>query len=111
MGLMQRRKGRAFERKIARALRERWPDATVRRSSQADRAYQADVFIENGPPLLSQLWLELHDAQSPNARKKLEQAERDVEARGDIAGLPIVIWHRLGERSIQASMRLWTLAA
>ena len=111
MGKKSRTKGRAFEQKIARKLRAIWPAATVRRSSQAERAYQSDVFIEGGPPLLSQLWLELNDARNPNVRAKLDQAEEDVAAIGDIAGLPVVIWHRLGQRSIQASMRLWTLAA
>lgn len=109
MGLKSRIKGKTFERKIARALRERWPDALVRRSSQAERAYNADVFVEGGPPLLSQLWLELHDAKNPIVRKKLEQAERDVRVSGR-SQAPIVIWHKLGERSIQVTMRSWAFA-
>lgn len=112
MGLMQRRKGRAFEQRIARAFRERWPDAIVRRASQAERAFNSDVFVEGGPQLLSQLWLEAHDAKNPIVQKKLEQAERDVERcdRSRVSS-PIVIWHKLGERSIQATMRSSTFTA
>lgn len=113
MGLKSRNKGKAFERKIARALRDLWPDALVRRSSQAERAYNADVFVEGGPKLLSQLWLEMHDARKPVALNKLIQAERDV--RGLVVTdrascVPVVIWHKLGEQSIQATMRSWAFA-
>ncbi len=37
-GAMSRRKGRAFEQKIARMLRERLPHATIRRGRQSHRA-------------------------------------------------------------------------
>ncbi len=113
MGLMQRRKGRAFEQKIAREFRLRWPDALVRRASQAERAYEPDVFIENGPQLLSSLWLEMHDARNPTPKAKLEQAERDVHAMAVArcaVRLPVVVWHKLGERSIQVTMRSWAFA-
>lgn len=100
MGLKSRRKGRAFEQKIARELRVRWPDVVVRRASQAERAYEPDVFVQGGPSLFADLWLELHDARNPRVLDKLEQAERDSGSRE-----PIVIWHRLGERTIQATMR------
>lgn len=109
MGLKSRTKGKVFERKIARAFRERWPEAIVRRSSQAERAFNSDVFIEGGPPLLSMLWLEMHDARNPIVTKKLKQAERDLRDLARSAA-PIVIWHKLGERSIQVTMRSWTFA-
>jgi hypothetical protein len=109
MGRMQREKGKRFERAVAAELRKRWPDAVVRRSSQAERAYQSDVFIEGGPPLLSRLWLELQDARNPTPLAKLEQAERDIATtrRGD--ALAVVIWHRLGARECNVTMRLRVL--
>lgn len=111
MGMLSKRKGKSFEQRIARQLRERWPDALVRRSSQAERAYNADVFCEGGPSMLSALWLELHDARKPIVKSKLEQAERDVITLGlEAKRSPIVIWHKLGERTIQATMRLYMLA-
>jgi hypothetical protein len=113
MGLMQREKGKRFERAIAAELRKRWPDAVVRRSSQAERAYQSDVFIDGGPPLLSRLWLELQDARSPTPMLKLEQAERDcgVQMIESLNGLrlPAVIWHEMGARESHVTMRLLTL--
>lgn len=114
MGLMQREKGKRFEREIAGILRERWPSAIVRRASQAERADNPDVFVEGGPPLLGRLWLELQDARKPTPEAKLEQAERDSSAwfmrrEERERRLPIVIWHRLGERSTWATMRLTTL--
>jgi hypothetical protein len=110
MGRMSREKGKRFERAIAAELRKRWPDAVVRRSSQAERAYQSDVFIEGGPPLLSRLWLELQDARNPTPLAKLEQAERDISAAGGFR-LPVVVWHRIGERRTNVTMRLWVLDA
>lgn len=113
MGLLSRTKGKTFERKIAREFRLRWPDALVRRASQAERADNPDVFIQHGPPLLSSLWLEMHDARNPTPTKKLAQAELDVltaSEYGHAAHLPIVIWHKLSERSIQVTMRSWAFA-
>ena len=111
MGLMQRRKGKAFERKIAALIRSRWPDAVVRRASQADRAHQSDVYLSGGPPVLSRLWLECHDARNPNPIAKLEQADRDVAAHQafDFVRLPVVVWHRLGSRQINVTTQLWVL--
>jgi hypothetical protein len=118
MGLMQREKGKRFERGIASEIRERWPDAVVRRASQAERADNPDVFVEGGPPALRCLWLELQDAKSPTPAAKLEQAIRDVTAWQDRRGLsssrswarwPVVVWHRLGERTTWASLPLWVL--
>lgn len=104
----QRTKGRAFEQKIARLIRARWAGADVHRSSQADRARDADVVIKGGPTMAARLWLELNDARHPDPGKKLAQAERDI-AREEALRLPVVVWHRLGERSIQATTRLWVL--
>ena len=113
MGLLSRTKGKVFERRICAILRERWPDIVVHRSSQADRAYQADIVVESGgPAVLRKLWLECHDSKAPNPRAKLEQAERDL-----CALIPewhwlydsptaVVVWHRTGERTHWVTMRL-----
>lgn len=109
-----RRKGRAFEQRIARLIRSRFPGVEVHRSSQADRAYDADL-VCTGHPALERCWLELTDGRAPDVRGKLEQAERDVRERfvlvpdGQPPRLPVVVHHRLGERTTYASMRLRTL--
>lgn len=109
MGLMQRRKGRAFEQRIAKIFRAHFPTATVRRASQADRAHQSDVYITGGPDILSRLWLECQDARNPTPGKKLEQAERDLDMLRDPTRLPVVIWHKLGARDINVTTSLWVL--
>ena len=113
MGLMQRRKGRAFEQRIATILRAHFPDAVVRRASQADRAHQSDVYVSGGPALLSQLWLEANDARIPQPMRKLVQSERDAAAQTSTpwSRYPVVVWHKLSERRIWATTRLWTLDA
>jgi len=109
-----RRKGRAFEQRIARLIRSRFPGVEVHRSSQADRAYDADL-VCTGHPVLERLWLELTDGRAPNVKAKLEQAERDVELACKLTTnprpmrLPVVVHHRLGERTTYATMRLDTL--
>jgi hypothetical protein len=119
MGLMQRQKGKAFERKIAAMLRSHWPEAVIRRASQAERADNPDVFIEGGPPILARLWLEMQDARAPTPIEKLGQAERDIHAWNVRRGvayqldhrLPVAIWHRLGERKIWVTTRMWVVDA
>ena len=111
MGAMQREKGKRFERDIAARLREVFPDADVRRSSQADRAANSDVVV-TGEPLLERLWLELQDARDPTPLAKLQQAERDIAVArrtGVNYRMPIVIWHRIRERTSQVTTRLWVL--
>jgi hypothetical protein len=114
MGRMQREKGKRYERAIAAELRVSYPNADIRRTSQADRAANSDLAITGGPPILSRFWLELNDAAAPNPIAKLQQAEHDVCASTRNKGkdlLPIVIWHRLAERKSHATMRLWVLDA
>jgi hypothetical protein len=113
MSKMQREKGKAYERAIARVLRAVFPAATVRRSSQADRAANSDVVI-TGDARLERLWLELQDARAPTPEAKLRQAERDLNelarrATDRIDRLPVVIWHRIRERSHQVTTRLWVV--
>ena len=100
MGLLSRRKGRAFEQKIARILRATWPDRVVHRSSQADRAYASDVVVNEVP-----IWWECQDAAKPTPRDKLVQAERD--SKGTFYK-PMVVWHRSGERGLNVTMRVST---
>jgi hypothetical protein len=103
--MMQRRKGKVFEREIASTLRAVFPLATVHRSSQADRAYHPDVVIEgNAPMLAKRLWLELQDARKPAPLDKLAQAERDCSEWG--LRIPVVVWHRYRERSLNVTLRL-----
>lgn len=110
MGRMQREKGKRFERDIANVFRERWPNAVVRRASQAERADNPDVFVADGPELLKQLWLELQDARDPTPGAKLVQAEGDIAHRHYHRGrLPIVVWHRLRERRVNVTTRLWVV--
>lgn len=113
MGSRSVTRGKHYERWIAARWRKLWPDAIVRRSSQAERADNADLIVEGGPPALSSLWLELNDASQPAPLTKLAQAERDVVAwwapRRTEQRLPIVIWHRIGGRRHQATMRLHVL--
>lgn len=108
----QRIKGRAFEQKLCRILRAKFPGVEVRRSSQAERAYEADVF-SRGHAVLDRCWFECTDGRAPNVRKKLEQAERDVARgiphHGDHDRLPVVVWHRLNAKEINVTMRLGTL--
>lgn len=114
-GRQRRRKGHDFERRIAAELRELWPGADVHRSSQAERARQSDVVIAGDvPELAKRLWLELQDARRPAPLDKLKQAQKDAwPSPWDASGravvqlnkdyLPLVVWHRLGERSIQVT--------
>lgn len=110
----QRIKGRAFEQKIARMIRARWPEALVRRALQAERAHNPDVFVEGGPRILQRLWMELQDSAKPTPSKKLEQAHRDVDAdpRSYAHGehrLPVAITHKLGSPTITVTIVLHDL--
>lgn len=104
---LSRDKGKVFERKIARILRERFPQhaADVRRSDQGHGAADSDV---TGLPWI---WVECQDAREPTPVAKLEQAEADLgAATGDAAAkIPIAITHKLRSRSMQVMLRLSSL--
>lgn len=107
MSAYSRTKGHNFERRIAAQLRAVLPKATIRRSSQADAAYEPDVVIEgDAPELAKRLWLECQHSANPDPAAKLAQAERDAPA----GRLPIAVTHRTGARRdpIVATMRLTT---
>lgn len=110
MSRISRTKGRAFEQRIARDLREALPLATVRRSQQAERAYEPDVVIEGDAPGTARWWwLELTDSRAPSPLDKLAQAERDIAEACDGHRLPLVVWHKTGAKSVQVTARLGTL--
>ena len=71
MGKLSRTKGRSYEQRIANVLRAQWPGIEVRRSSQADRAVNSDVYITNAPLKLERLWLECQDSRKPTPTVKL----------------------------------------
>jgi hypothetical protein len=115
-GKLSRRKGRKFEQVTATAFRELLagrPQVAVRRSLQAHKPYEPDIVIEGAdvPPIIAALWLECNDATNPNPLAKLIQAERDSSAaikagkRTKFYAIPVVVWHKLGEHGIQATMR------
>lgn len=111
MGRRSVLRGKAFERKLCRIFREKWPDAIVRRASQADRAFQSDVYVTGGHPMLARLWFECQDSRKPTPLVKLQQAERDAKYDLTASRLPVCIWHELGARDIHATMRAWVFDA
>ena len=110
MGRMSRTKGRAYEQHVARVLRSRF-DVDVRRSSQADRAGQSDIYVVDGPPVLKRIWWELNDARRPQPTLKLVQAEWDIHRlpEPDRDRLPVVVWHRIREQASHATTWLWVI--
>ena len=131
MGKLSRTKGRSFEQDIATLYRERWSEATVRRSLQAHQPYEPDVVIEHPDQVVvSAIWSECQHAAKPTPLLKLAQAERDIKiavSKGRSPGmmptasgpvphpwLPFAIWRRSGARgkgSVQVTTRLWAWQA
>jgi hypothetical protein len=120
IGRRSRGKGQAFELTVRDRLTEAFvsqsrtdPDngLTIRRSSQAERAYESDLIIEGPgvPQWLCDLWVECEHANVPDPWKKLEQAKRDAglaitRTRRD--RMPIVVWRETGKRIIWLSTTL-----
>tara|TARA_A100001391_G_scaffold122821_1_gene83729 strand:- start:5410 stop:5880 length:471 start_codon:yes stop_codon:yes gene_type:complete len=103
MSKMQRIKGKVFERKIARKLRETFPEFAdeIRRSIQSRQAEESDVTGLPG------FWIECQDAKQPTPTKKLEQAERDVRvARQVDTTIPIAVTHKIRAKDILVTLRL-----
>src|SRR5688572_16833521 len=105
MGAMQRRKGHAFERDIAKAYRAKWPElaSEIRRSQQAHSAFEPDVVVPGVP-----LWTECTVGVAPDPKRKLLQAERDTCLFTESI-YPVVVWRKSGRRTVHATMRLRTL--
>jgi hypothetical protein len=101
MGKLSRTKGHSFERKIAKLIRDRFPELeNVRRSFQARDAEESDVTGLPG------FWLECQDAALPLPIMKLHQAERDLANTAlDRDRIPVAITHKKGARSIQVTLR------
>jgi hypothetical protein len=104
MSKFSRDKGKRYERKIARALRQRFPELSdeIRRSIQSRQAEESDV---TGLP---DFWLECQDAQTPTPLKKLQQAERDVSVNG-LNVIPVAITHKTRSKDHSVTMRLPSL--
>ena len=129
MGKLSRAKGRAFEQKIARQLREIYDDAqlrhetqqaldeknrtlhnallkqsNVRRSDQGKGAQEPDLVVQGCP-----CWFELYTGKSDVSRTKLQQAAKDVrDTRSPL--LPVAVVHLLGKQKIAAVLRFDSLA-
>ena len=91
-----------------------FPQYTIRRSSQAERAYEADLIIEGPdcPAWLSALWFECEHANQVDAMKKLEQGERDAlefYERMKRDRYVVACTRETGRRVINATLRLGTL--
>lgn len=115
-------KGKRFERKIGRDLRELYDGedwlahydtlskaqqvvmlkaSKVRRGEQGKGAREADLCVEG-----LTWWFELEDAKVSRPLAKLEQAERDIEHKGEVGQwLPVAITHKTNSPTIQATMR------
>lgn len=110
MGLKARRKGVKFELVVRDHLLEGLAmpsdsQLTIRRSSQAERAWDADLIIEcpGAPDWLTNLWVECEHANTPNPHAKMSQALRDAGAatmRTSRQRTPIVVWRKTGERTL-----------
>lgn len=107
---LSKTKGKVFERKVATAIRRARNEtaSVVRRTIQSDRPYEPDVVVEGSP-----LWVECTDARNPDFVKKYKQARRDAdqaESRRKYSEPrhPVVVWHRLAEKRIWATMRAST---
>lgn len=124
MSINSRTKGHTFERKVASELRsmfdgEKWVSAyssakkvdkvrllkssKVRRGEQSHGALEADVIVSGVP-----IWFELQHANNITPVKKLEQAERDIEHKGEEGSwIPVSICKETSSRSVQVTMRTW----
>ncbi len=108
LGRRSRNKGKSFELVVRDHLRRGAPGLetlTVRRSSQAERAWDADLIIEgsNAPRWMLELWVECEHANDPDPRKKFAQATRDAKlayARSGRFRTPVVIWRKTASRSV-----------
>jgi len=103
MGKLSRDKGKVFERKIARCLRETFPQHAeeIRRSIQSRQAEESDVTGLPG------FWVECQDAITPTPTKKLEQAEHDVRvANLTETIIPVAVTHKIRCKDIFVTIRL-----
>jgi hypothetical protein len=112
MGLLSRTKGKVFERKVAKGLRDAFPGLDAHRSSQAERARNPDLILDRPPhPLLARLWLELEDAKEPDPYGKYAQAVGDLGRLGEAGRdrLPVVVWHKYRSTVVWATTTISVL--
>jgi hypothetical protein len=117
MGARSRRKGCAAELVVRDRIRAAFPQLpmmTVRRSSQAERAYESDLIIEGPgvPSWILKLWTECEHANNPDPVIKYAQAVRDAERwekRMQTFRTPIVCWRKTGSRTIWLSTSMANL--
>ena len=119
MGLRSRRKGCEAELVVRDRFLAAFPmlqQLTVRRSSQAERAFESDLIIEgpNVPDWLTRLWVECEHANVPDPAKKYAQAQRDADINRIRMGrdrTPIVCWRKTASRTIWLSTGLLHLTS
>lgn len=115
LGRRSRRKGQGFELVVRDHFRAAMPqirDAlTVRRSSQSERAYEADLIIEGPgvPQWLCDLWVECQHANDPDPPSKYAQALRDSGLAMKRTGrerTPVAIWRKTKSRQLWLTTEL-----
>lgn len=120
LGRRSRNKGKSFELvirdRVILAFGAQLPNLIVRRSSQAERAHEADLIIEGPgvPTSLSLLWVECEHAKAPDPRAKWAQACRDsaiFTKKMAIVRHPVVCWRKNGERTLWATASLDSLSS
>lgn len=113
-GRRNREKGKEFERHVAANMDMILCDPrfngtlVIRRSSQAERAYEADLIIEaqNAPDWLLNIWVECENSKAPDPKAKMEQAIRDAATATLRTGrqrTPVVCWREAGTRCLWLS--------
>ena len=117
LGRRSRRKGKKFELVVRDHMLLHLEDPVfqgtlvIRRSSQAERAWDADLIIESphAPEWLLGLWVECEHANAPDPWAKLTQAKRDAGAatlRSGRQRTPVVVWRETGSRTLWLSTDL-----
>lgn len=117
LGRRSRNKGKSFELVARDHLLQHLAHPcfngtlVIRRSSQAERAWDADLIIEatNAPDWLLGLWVECEHANDPDPWAKMAQATRDAAAatlRSGRQRTPVVIWRETGHRRLWFSTNL-----
>ncbi len=103
LGRRSKAKGSNFEREVKNQLitllGPMYPNLIVRRSLQAERAYESDVVVEGDgiPQRILDIWFECNHSNDPNPLLKLAQAVRDTDIASKHSGrrrMPAVVWRK-----------------
>lgn len=120
LGRRSRSKGKSFELVVRDAILFAFRDSgltmTIRRSSQAERAYDSDVVVvgDQLPDFLADVWWECQHSKQPDPPTKYEQAVRDCEVfydRTRRCRWPVVVWRKHGERTLWLTTELGTIVS